>query len=96
MHFALIFNDHEGKLDVRMDTREAHLKWLGEHHEAGRVLFAGPFLGRGDKPTGSLLIIDVPGMEQAETFAAEDPYAKAGLFASTEIRPWRLVFGPAD
>ena len=31
----------------------------------------------------------------AEAFVADDPYAKAGLFESVTIRPWRKVY-PAD
>ena len=40
---------------------------------------------------GSLLIIDFPDRVAAESCAAGDPYAKAGLFESVEIRPWKKV-----
>jgi uncharacterized protein YciI len=29
----------------------------------------------------------------AEAFAAADPYAKAGLFSSVSIQPWRIAVG---
>ncbi len=50
-----------------------------------------------DKPdhgaamTGSLLIMDFADRDEAETFAAADPYAKASLFDSVTIKPWKKV-----
>ena len=44
------------------------------------------------KPRGSLLILDVADRAEAEAFAAGDPYAKAGLFESAVIRPFRQVY----
>ena len=42
--------------------------------------------------TGSLLIMDFPDRAGAEAFAADDPYNKAGLFQSVEIKAWKKVF----
>ncbi|TJX41862.1 MAG: hypothetical protein E5W21_24815, partial [Mesorhizobium sp.] len=33
-----------------------------------------------------------PDMAGAQALSAADPYAKAGLFESVEIRPWNWVF----
>ena len=41
---------------------------------------------------GSLLMIDVEDAAAAAGFAEADPYAKAGLFESVVIRPYRSVF----
>lgn len=41
---------------------------------------------------GSLLILDFADKAEAENFAANDPYAKAGLFERVDIRPWRKVY----
>ena len=40
---------------------------------------------------GSLLIIDFPDRAAADSFAAGDPYGRAGLFASVRVSPWRKV-----
>ncbi len=40
-------------------------------------------------------MVDLPDKQAAETFAANDPYAKAGLFESVTIKPWKKVF-PED
>ena len=39
-----------------------------------------------------MLVIDVADHAAAAVFAANDPYAQAGLFASTTIRGFRAVF----
>ena len=31
--------------------------------------------------------------DQAKAWAADDPYAKAGLFASVELTAWKKVIG---
>ena len=41
---------------------------------------------------GSLLVIDVTDSPEAAGFAEADPYARAGLFESVVIRPYRVVF----
>ena len=43
---------------------------------------------------GSLLVVDFPSLADANAFAANDPYAKAGLFESVIIKPWKIVFEP--
>ena len=46
--------------------------------------------------TGSLLIVEAADLAAAHAFAAGDPYAKAGLFESVAIRPWKWVIGNPD
>ena len=54
---------------------------------------AGPLLNdAGTGMVGSLLVLDLPDRDAADAFAASDPYAKAGLFRSVEVRPWKKVF----
>ncbi|HYH71326.1 MAG TPA: YciI family protein [Methyloceanibacter sp.] len=38
--------------------------------------------------TGSLIVVDAPSLEAAQQIADEDPFAKVGLFAKVDIRPW--------
>ena len=42
---------------------------------------------------GSVMIIEAEGLEAAKVLMDNDPYAKAGLFQSTELRPWRAAIG---
>jgi uncharacterized protein YciI len=45
---------------------------------------------------GSLLVVEAGSLEEANAIADKDPYARAGLFASVEIRPWRWTVGNPD
>ena len=90
MLFALICTDRPGGLDLRMATRPAHLAYLEQ--QAGRIMSGGAMLDPEGKPCGSLLVIEAADRAEAEAFAAGDPYARAGLFESTVIRPFRQVY----
>ena len=90
--FLLLCTDKPDARELRAATREAHLAHLAEH--GARVKLAGPWLDETDGgPLGSLLLVEAEDVQAARAFAAEDPYAKAGLFSSVEVRPWRLVVG---
>lgn len=90
MRVALICIDKPGNLHVRQENRAAHLA----HIEAsGLVEMAGPFLNAAGEMCGSLVILSVDRMEQAQDWAANDPYAKAGLFQSVDMREWKKVIG---
>ncbi|TPJ20813.1 MULTISPECIES: YciI-like protein [unclassified Mesorhizobium] len=92
MLFALICKDKPGSLQLRVDTRPAHAAFLEGLIAEGKLAFAGPFLDADGKPDGSLVMIEAPDMAGAKAMAAADPYAKAGLFESVEIRAWNWVF----
>lgn len=90
MHFAFVCLDKPDHGRIRQDNRAAHLDYLQQHKD--RVLIAGPLLSDdGERPVGSLLVLDFADRAAAEAFAAGDPYAQAGLFESVAIRPWRQV-----
>lgn len=94
MLFAFHCTDKPEAVGVRAANRDAHLAFLAELGE--RIVAAGPFLSDdGAAMTGSLLIIDCEDKAAAEALAASDPYAKAGLFARVDIRPWRKVLPKA-
>lgn len=91
MLYALICTDKPGSLAIRKSNRPEHVAYL--QSLGNRLIFAGPFTGEdGETPNGSLVVIEASSKEAAERIAAADPYAKAGLFASVEIRPWLCVF----
>ena len=87
MLFALLCTDKPGSLNLRMKVRPDHLAYLDGLGDALKA--AGPFTTDEGSPIGSLVIIEAAGRAGAERIAASDPYAKAGLFATVEIRPWK-------
>ncbi|MBY6004016.1 YciI family protein [Salipiger bermudensis] len=90
MLIALIAKDKKGALQTRKDNRDAHLAYIDS---TGSVAQAGPLLDEAGEMAGSLVILDVTDMSAAQDWAANDPYAKAGLFESVELVAWKKVIG---
>lgn len=90
MLIALMAKDKDGALQTRLNNREAHVAHI---KDSGVVMHAGPFLDDDGQMCGSLVILDVVDMAAAKDWAANDPYAKAGLFKSTELIQWNKVIG---
>ena len=95
MLYALICTDNPGGLPLRLETRPAHqehLRGLGD-----TLKFAGPFTNEdASEMNGSLLIVEADSLDEAKAIAARDPYAKAGLFADVQVRPWKWTIGNPD
>ena len=95
MLFALICTDKPDSLAIRLANRPdhvAHLESLGD-----TLVFAGPFMmDDGATMNGSLIVIEAASLEAARSIAAGDPFAKAGVFASVEIRPWLWTINNPD
>ncbi|APO69525.1 protein YciI [Rhizobium gallicum] len=92
MLFALLCKDKPGHLNTRMETRAAHLEYLNKLNAEGTLSMAGPFLDGEGKPCGSLVMVKADTAEAAKALADADPYAKAGLFESVEIKSFNWVF----
>lgn len=90
MLVALIALDKPDAQALRLENRPAHVAYL---KSTDAVHLAGPFLNSTGDMTGSLIVLDVPTMADAEAWAKADPYAKAGLFASVTLREWKKVIG---
>jgi len=90
MLIALIAHDKPGALALRMENRQDHLAYI---EATGVVAQAGPLLDAQGQMAGSLVVLDVPDMAAAESWAANDPYAEAGLFADVQLHAWKRVIG---
>ena len=87
--FAVIYRDKPGALQVRLDTRDAHLAHI---RDSGIVAMAGPLMEDGQM-CGSLVVLDTDDLDAAQAWAAADPYKAAGLFASVDVIAWNKVIG---
>ena len=87
MLYALICTDKPGSLPLRKANRPEHLAYLKSLGD--RLAFAGPFTeADGETMNGSLIVVEAGSLEEARKIGAADPFAKAGIFASVDIRPW--------
>lgn len=91
MLFALICTDKSGGRALRQATRPDHLAYLERLNADNILKMAGPLLDDGGDPNGSLVVLEAADRDEAARFAADDPYARAGLFEAVEIRPFRWV-----
>lgn len=90
MFVVLMAKDKPGALNIRTENRPAHLEYL---KSTDLVAQAGPLLDDDGGMIGSLIVLEVPDMAAARDWAANDPYAKAGLFAEVTLTHWNRVIG---
>jgi uncharacterized protein len=97
MWYAIINEDVSNSLPLRIGTREAHLTRLKGLVAEGRVLVAGPHPAiDADDPgeagfTGSLIVAEFPSLDEAEAWAAADPYVAAGVYVKVTVKPFKRV-----
>lgn len=97
MFYAILCEDVENSLTLRMKARPAHLERLQALVDAGRLLVAGPHPALdtedpGDAGfTGSLIIAEFDSLEEATAWADSDPYVDAGVFSKVTVKPYKKV-----
>ncbi len=89
MLFVVTAIDKENSLSLRLATREAHFAYA---RETGVIKLGGPFLDAKGDMAGSLIVFEAADLEAAKRWHANDPYVKAGLFAQSEVRSWKMTF----
>ena len=98
MFYAIIAEDMPDSLPLRQHSRPAHVARLQALQDQGRLLLAGPHPAADcENPgaagfTGSLIVAEFPALEDAERWAAEDPYVSAGVYARVTVKPFKRVF----
>ena len=88
MFFVATCIDKENALALRMATRDAHFAYV---RDTGVVRLGGPFLDAKGDMAGSLIIFEAEDLDAARAWHENDPYKKAGLFARSEVRPWKAT-----
>ncbi|MGR3492830.1 MAG: YciI family protein [Shimia sp.] len=88
--YALMARDKADHLQTRLDNRAAHLAYI---EETGIVEQAGPLLDEAGEMCGSLIVLNAKDLAAAQSWAAGDPYARAGLFENVMLIEWKKVIG---
>jgi hypothetical protein len=95
MYFVISCIDKADHDEVRRRNRPAHLEFLQSWRDS--VKLAGPYVTEDNSAmTGSLIVVEADTLGAAKAFAAADPYARAGLFTSVDIRPWIWSVGDPE
>ena len=88
--FFIYCVDKPGHADLRAANRTAHLEYLGRYMD--KIVAGGPTLTEDSGGmNGSVILMDLPDRAAVSAFLADEPYAKAGLFESVIVRPWKKV-----
>ena len=97
MLYAVISEDIDNSLEVRLKTRPAHVDRLEALKAEGRLVLAGPHPAvDNDDPgaagfTGSLVVAEFDNLEAAQDWANADPYVSAGVYARVTVKPFKKV-----
>ena len=97
MLYCIIGNDGADTLQKRIEARPVHLERLKQLQADGRLVLAGPFPAiDAEDPgetgfTGSLIVAQFDSLEEAQEWAAADPYVSAGVYERISVKPFRKV-----
>ena len=97
MWYAIMSTDVEDSLERRASARPEHLARVNTLVDEGRLLVAGPHpavdaLEPSEAGfTGSLIIAEFDSLDEARTWANDDPYVKAGVYSSVTVKPFKKV-----
>lgn len=92
MLFVATCTDKPDSMAKRLENRPAHLAYLASL--GARVRAGGALLTPDQKSVvGSLIVFEAADEAEVAALLANDPYAKAELFSSSDIKPWRQAVG---
>jgi hypothetical protein len=97
MLYAIISQDVENSLPLRAGARPNHIARLEQLRDQGRLILAGPYPAvdandPGDAGfTGSLVVAEFDSLDDADQWAATDPYVAAGVYENVLVKPFKKV-----
>ena len=97
MIYAIISEDVENSLPLRLQARPAHLARLQQLQAEGRLVMAGPCpaidaTDPGEAGfTGSIVMAEFDSLEAAQAWADKDPYIEAGVYRKVVVKPFKRV-----
>lgn len=97
MLYSITGTDHENSLQNRLAARPEHVARLLELKNQGRLILAGPNPAI-DSPdpgdagfSGSIIIAEFDSLQDAQSWANDDPYIKAGVYQHVVVKPFNKV-----
>ena len=89
MAYLITCTDNENSIDLRLSTREKHIKYLKNIKK--KLILAWPIVDKNDNPVGTVLIVDFDKLDAVKKFLNDDPYSKVGLFKEVNIIRFKKV-----
>lgn len=90
-HVVFLEVEYTSLDDVPREPLEEHVARSRRWHAEGRLLMAGAFLDRPGESIQTMAVVRT--RQDAEEFAAGDPFVVAGTARVTAIRPWADILG---
>jgi uncharacterized protein len=97
MFYVIYSEDKQNSLEKRLGARPDHLARLEKLKQEGRLLVAGPnpAIDSNDPGpagfTGSVVIAEFDNLEDAKTWADNDPYVSADVYQKVTVKPFKKV-----
>jgi uncharacterized protein len=90
MAFHIYCLDDPAKPGLRKQMRPTHLEYMIAHKD--RILFGGPIKSvDGTVSIGSAFSLDYRTRREVDSFLADEPYSKAGLFETVMVREMSVM-----
>jgi len=97
MLYAIISEDIDNSLPLRLKARPAHIARLQSLQNQGLLILAGPHPAISNPEpgaqgfTGSLIVAEFSSLSDAKSWADADPYMKAGVYSKVTVKPFKQV-----
>lgn len=98
MLYVIYAEDNADSLTKRQAVRPAHVARLQLLQDEGRLIIAGPMPAvDSNEPgmagfTGSTVIAEFSSLEEAQSWAQDDPYIAAGVYKQVAVKPFKRTF----
>lgn len=94
MLFIVSGRDHKDGLEHRLEWRPEHRAYYNSLGDD--LVLAGPYLDEKGDPIGSMIVIRRASQEDAEAFAAADPFVREKVFESYTVSRWDWLMKRPD
>ncbi|OZG71311.1 hypothetical protein BTA51_21985 [Hahella sp. CCB-MM4] len=97
MFYVIFSQDIPDSLEKRKSARPDHLARLEKLKNEGRLLLAGPTPAIDSEDpgpagfSGSCVIAEFNSLEEAKSWADDDPYVAAGVYQEVIVKPFKKV-----
>ncbi|MBJ7220747.1 MULTISPECIES: YciI family protein [unclassified Brenneria] len=98
MLYVIYAEDSADSLEKRLAARPAHLARLKQLQDQGQLITAGPLPAVDSEDpgaagfSGSIIIAEFPSLEDAISWANDDPYVAANVYQQVTVKPFKKVF----